>query len=221
MQVIPYVNCLSGLEFILKEPAFTATREKEGYHSVICPSNCDSASVVAKYILRILNIFPECHEVHIGGSLSPIDLDILFSCPYCKIMLHEMNKDAIIYHYLSKIIHKITKEHPGLEIIVDDTQYIKCFQLLPKFVIRCVKDPIEKDALGCNKIYKSVCLNKFTSCFMDPTAILSDISGAIKEASSYRMQGIILFCPSKMNSNYTLNVIPSTAMFPLLSICTI
>lgn len=66
--LIPLVQSLGHLEFILRHREYASLREVDNVYTQICPSNEDAVKLVFELIDEVLAYFPEEEFFHIGGD---------------------------------------------------------------------------------------------------------------------------------------------------------
>lgn len=100
MEVIPLIQTLGHLEWLLKNEKYRQFRENNSV-SELCPSNPEIYELLCQWIDEILQLHPGCRFIHIGGD-EPFHLA---SCPKCRKRCENdpKGKLAIYLEHISKI----------------------------------------------------------------------------------------------------------------------
>ena len=91
LRVIPLVQCLGHMHFVLRRPRFSSLGET---NDVLCPSDARSFSLFCEMARQIMALHPSCDYVHIGGDECRLSPD----CPRCG----DAPKAALLAPYYEK-----------------------------------------------------------------------------------------------------------------------
>ncbi|MFA5089361.1 MAG: beta-N-acetylhexosaminidase, partial [Candidatus Omnitrophota bacterium] len=104
IQVIPLLQSLGHVEYILRHPAYSHLREGENC-SQFCPSNPASLKLFEECAAELAELHPEAEWFHIGGD----ETRALGTCPVCKRKADKSGKTALYVEYITKAIQIIRK----------------------------------------------------------------------------------------------------------------
>ncbi|MFO7536080.1 MAG: family 20 glycosylhydrolase [Kiritimatiellia bacterium] len=101
IQIIPLVQCLGHLTYVLRLPAFR--RLSEGYPKVypytICPADPKSRILYQDMVEQVLELHPDSRYFHIGGDEAHLDP----SCSRCRRQNAKAGiSERLIGHYLDR-----------------------------------------------------------------------------------------------------------------------
>ncbi len=85
IQVIPLLQTLGHVEYILKHPRFAALRERAGDISQFCPCEGGSLALITELLDELLAAHPDATFIHLGGD----ETWLLGSCPRCAAKAEE------------------------------------------------------------------------------------------------------------------------------------
>lgn len=213
MGVIVYMNCMCKLEYILNDMAYINLREQLGNESVICISNSDSILAVEKYIIRMIDEFPEATTLCLGTLPTEL-MSLCCSCPNCRIQLQEVTKEAMIVQYLLKLISKVLKLRPNILIILEES-IIDLSSLQKTFkntVIATKSTPFhEKYAIFNATSYMN-------GCYCNICSTIQETAKLIKALSIDKANGVIIISSNRSSSDAVINSLPPCILFPLYAI---
>ena len=76
IRVIPLVQCLAHMHYVLRRPAFAGIGET---NDALCPSDPRSFELFREMAAQVLALHPDCEYIHIGGD----EARLAASCPRC------------------------------------------------------------------------------------------------------------------------------------------
>lgn len=115
IEIIPQLQCLSYLRYILKLEDYKNLREENKICLQICPSNPDSLTLYKELASQIFELHPECKFLHVGGDESRQ----LGVCPKCREKVKRVGKAGLYCDYVNQVGSWI-KEQGRIPIIWDD-----------------------------------------------------------------------------------------------------
>lgn len=96
IKVIPLLQSLGHVEYLLRHPQHAHLREKAGDISQLCPSEEGSRALVLELMDELLEAMPDADFVHLGGD----ETWLLGSCPRCSAKARE---DSLLGLYVDHI----------------------------------------------------------------------------------------------------------------------
>lgn len=116
--VIPLIQTLGHMEFVLKHDKFRGLREVEQYPNALCPSNAESFNIITKIVEENVLLHPNINYLHIGAD----EVWHLGVCEKCREQM-ELNKWStgdLYLAWLRKVSMHIKEKFPQLTLIVWD-----------------------------------------------------------------------------------------------------
>lgn len=68
LEVVPLVQTIGHMEFVLKHEQWKGLREVENYPSSMCPSNSETMQLVRGMIKQMVAFHPNIQYLHIGAD---------------------------------------------------------------------------------------------------------------------------------------------------------
>lgn len=68
LMVIPLVQTIGHMEFVLKHEQWKGLREIDKYPSSMCPSHSDTMPLVRNMVKQIIDFHPHAEYIHIGAD---------------------------------------------------------------------------------------------------------------------------------------------------------
>lgn len=68
LRVVPLIQTLGHLEFLLKHDAYAALREVRGAPQQVCPSSAKARKLLEKMVKEVIAAHPEAPAIHLGGD---------------------------------------------------------------------------------------------------------------------------------------------------------
>jgi hypothetical protein len=101
LQIIPLVQCLGHLTYVLRLPAFR--RLSEGYPKTapytVCPGHPGSRQLFQDMVEQVMAMHPDCRYFHLGGDEAKLEPD----CPHChKAHPGASAAERLMEHYLDR-----------------------------------------------------------------------------------------------------------------------
>ncbi len=115
IQIIPLLQCLGHVEYILKHKEYAGLRELPDEVSQYCPSNPASFALFRELADEIMEAHPEARYFHIGGD----ETRLLGACPKCKRITVANGVLGLYVDYVSKVMEYL-KSRGKTPIIWDD-----------------------------------------------------------------------------------------------------
>ncbi len=115
IQIIPLLQCLGHVEYILKHKEYAGLRELPEEVSQYCPSNPASFTLFTELADEIMEAHPESRYFHIGGD----ETRLLGACPKCKRIAAEKGATGLYVDWLSRTIAHV-KSRGKIPIMWDD-----------------------------------------------------------------------------------------------------
>jgi len=118
LQIVPLVQCLGHLEFLLKFDEFKGLCEKKGHVSSACPLKNGTFDLFKSFAGEILFAFPETKYFHIGAD----EVRVHGKCPECKKHEKKNGKYSAFAEYIKKVTNYLF-EMKIIPMIWDDIIY--------------------------------------------------------------------------------------------------
>jgi len=99
LEIIPLVQCMGHLEWLLKHDEFAEIREEDDVRAQLCPSNPRSMQVWAEVTEQVLDFVGDCDRLHIGGD----ETRQLGDCPQCAARVEEAGKGRLYTDHVNKV----------------------------------------------------------------------------------------------------------------------
>ncbi len=100
IEVIPLVQCLGHLEYILRLPRYAGLREHPEHPSQACPLHPGTLELFQSMAGEIMAAFPGARYFHVGGD-EPF---LLGTCPRCAAAAAAAGKGALYAEYLNRVL---------------------------------------------------------------------------------------------------------------------
>lgn len=99
LEVIPLVQCLGHLEWLLQHDEYADVREENEARAQLCPSNEQSLHVWAELTEQVLDFVGDCERLHIGGD----ETRQLGVCPKCAARAAEAGVGRLYADHVNKV----------------------------------------------------------------------------------------------------------------------
>ncbi len=99
IKIIPLVQCLGHLEYLLKYDRYKHLREDDPRISSACPLNQETFELFSTCAEEILEFFPETEYFHIGAD----EVREIGKCPVCKKYAEKHGKYAPFTDYITNV----------------------------------------------------------------------------------------------------------------------
>lgn len=118
LTVIPLVQTIGHMEFVLKHKKFAHLREITRYPNTLCPSRPESISLVFEMISQILNLHQNAPVLHLGAD----EVWHLGVCETCSLYMKRNNwtKVDLFLSYITLLARKIKSEYPRITLVMWD-----------------------------------------------------------------------------------------------------
>ena len=73
--VVPLLQTLGHLEFVLKHERFAALREDPDDYGTLCPCSDDVPTVIEALLAQVFTLHPRCEQIHIGCDEPALGID--------------------------------------------------------------------------------------------------------------------------------------------------
>jgi hypothetical protein len=103
VQVIPLVQTLGHVEYVLKHPRYAGLRERAGDISQFCPCEPGSLHLVRELLDEVLAAHPDARFVHLGGD----EPWLLGSCPRCAAKAQDHGLLAVYLDHLAAVCRHV------------------------------------------------------------------------------------------------------------------
>jgi len=100
MTVIPLMQTMGHLEYLLRDPACESIREVKDAPAQLCLRNPDSLTFIKGIIDRYLELHPHCRYLHIGGD----ETRQLGRCPDCAAYVKEHGLGRLYGDFMNELI---------------------------------------------------------------------------------------------------------------------
>lgn len=120
LKIIPFVQIIGRMEFILKLADFKEFREVPSYPEVICPTHKNTAFLLLTMIQQILRAHPESDMIHIGSD----KVNYLGQCSRCYEYLrnNRNSKNLLFLNHLKNVTSVLKILYPKLRVLMWDNQ---------------------------------------------------------------------------------------------------
>ncbi|XP_050303355.1 hexosaminidase D-like isoform X2 [Anthonomus grandis grandis] len=121
LTVIPFVQTLGNLEFLLKLHEFIEYREVPDFPSTICPSYKNTTVVLQDMIEQILTLHPNSTRIHIGCN----EVSFLGHCELCtnRMRAQEISKSELFQQHIDTVVGIIQRKRPSMEVLLWDDHF--------------------------------------------------------------------------------------------------
>lgn len=99
IQLIPLVQCLGHVQYILKHKKYAYLRELEDDVSQYCPSNPDTFKLYTDFLEEILPLHKNSNYFHIGAD----ETRLLGKCSRCKEIARKKGEIGLYIEYIKKV----------------------------------------------------------------------------------------------------------------------
>lgn len=135
VEVIPLLQCLGHVEYILKHPRYDPLRES-GEMTQFCPLHEDSLPLFCELADEMMDAHPDAHWFHLGAD----EAWLLGDCPLCREHVAAHGKLDLFLGYVNRAVAHV-RERGLTPIIWDDMIQRnldeKGLELLPEDVVLC------------------------------------------------------------------------------------
>lgn len=111
IEVIPLVQTLGHLEFVLKLPKFSHLREVPEIPQALCPSKNESIKLVYELIDQIMHLHPNSRYLHIG-------CDEVFHMGECELCRSVARENLFLQHVAT--VAKYSRAKYGVSVLIWD-----------------------------------------------------------------------------------------------------
>ena len=123
MEIVPLIQCMGHMEWVLKEEKYSHLREN-GYYNDLCPSHPETVEKLKEWIDETFALFPRAKRLHLGGD----EAWHLGSCPVCQAKitsdpLHR-GKMGLFTDHIS-LLANYAKEKYSLQVMLWDDMFCK------------------------------------------------------------------------------------------------
>lgn len=120
LKIIPFIQVIGQMEFILKLADFKEFREVPSYPEVICPTHKNTVFLLVTMIQQILRAHPESDMIHIGSD----EVNYLGQCSRCYQYLqnNRNSKNLLFLNHLKNVTSVLKIMYPELRILMWDNQ---------------------------------------------------------------------------------------------------
>ncbi len=115
IKMIPLLQCLGHVQYILRHEKYFPLREVEGDSSQFCPGSPASLKLFKELAEEIIAAHPESEFFHIGAD----ETRLLGKCPQCSKQAGKTGEIGVYLDYLNKVLEFI-REKGKIPIIWDD-----------------------------------------------------------------------------------------------------
>jgi len=135
VEVIPLLQCLGHVEYILRHPCYDALRES-GEMTQFCPLHEGSLPLFCELADEVMDAHPDARWFHLGAD----EAWLLGDCPLCRQHVAEHGKLDLFLGYVNRAIAHVRDR--GLTPIIWDDMIQrnldeKGLELLPEDVVLC------------------------------------------------------------------------------------
>src|ERR1051325_1694425 len=99
IEVIPLIQCLAHLEYVLAHDEYARLRELPHVYSQACPSNPGTLELFKAMASEVIRGHPNLRYLHIGAD----ETCFLGRCPACSAQVRERGKVALFTSYVARI----------------------------------------------------------------------------------------------------------------------
>ena len=104
IEVIPLVQCLGHLEYVLVHDEYAHLRELPEVYSQACPSRPGTFGLFQQMVSEILEAHPRSRYLHIGAD----ETSFLGRCPTCASKVSDTSKIALFTGYVAEVCEWVT-----------------------------------------------------------------------------------------------------------------
>lgn len=121
LKIIPLIQTVGHMEFVLKHDKFRSYREIELYPMTLCLNMEESSNLVFQMIEQLIGAHPESEYLHIGAD----EVYHVGMCQRCveRIELHSLTPTNFFLDYLQRLLNLITTNYPKLKVIAWDDMF--------------------------------------------------------------------------------------------------
>ncbi|CAG9773056.1 unnamed protein product [Ceutorhynchus assimilis] len=117
LKIIPFIQTLGHLDFILKLKNYKEYREDWNIPSDICPSFNKTYKLLEEIITQIIEAHPNSDTIHIGCDEVPH----LGHCQRC--LNRQLTKNQLFVHHIQSVVNIIKRIKPSLKILAWDDHF--------------------------------------------------------------------------------------------------
>lgn len=128
IQVVPLLQCLGHVEYILWHKEYAHLRELPHVLSQYCPGKPESLELFKAMAEEMLDLHPDISYMHIGGD----ETAFLGQCPTCAKRAETANKFVVYIDYVKKVCEWVIAK--GIRPIVWDDIIRKEPELIPELI---------------------------------------------------------------------------------------
>ncbi|MDD2706994.1 MAG: family 20 glycosylhydrolase [Verrucomicrobiae bacterium] len=114
MEIIPLLQSLGHLEYLLKHDAYAEVREEDQHRAQMCPTNEKSFQIFTELAEDMLQMFGNSRFMHIGAD----EARQLGHCPRCKMEMQKTSKGVLYATHTNRICEWLCRK--GLTPILWD-----------------------------------------------------------------------------------------------------
>lgn len=103
VQIIPLLQTLGHVEYIVRHPRYAALRERVGDLSQFCPCEPGSLALISELLDELLTAHPDAAFVHLGGD----ETWLLGSCPRCAAKAVDQGLLAVYVDYIAPLCRQV------------------------------------------------------------------------------------------------------------------
>ncbi|KAJ4444349.1 hypothetical protein ANN_06141, partial [Periplaneta americana] len=118
LAVVPLVQTIGHLEFVLKHDKWRALREVEAYPSSMCPSHPEALSLATTLIKQVVEFHPDIQYLHIGAD----EVWHMGLCPACsrRIETNKCGRPQLFLEHVVAVAQYVREAFPSLRVIMWD-----------------------------------------------------------------------------------------------------
>ena len=113
VEVIPLLQCLGHVEYILRHPAYAALRESGGL-SQFCPQHEGSLPLYRRLADEMIAGHPDSHRFHLGAD----EAWLLGNCPRCQQAVKQAGRLSLYLNHVNRAADHVRQQ--GLRPIIWD-----------------------------------------------------------------------------------------------------
>lgn len=99
IRVMPLLQCLGHVEYILKLPEYSEYRESDDHVQQWCPSKPETFELFTDLADELMDLHPQSPYFHIGGD----EARQIGECPRCRSRVTEVGKHRFYLEYITRV----------------------------------------------------------------------------------------------------------------------